>query len=465
MHTDRIGRAADNMEEILRQEIRDGGIPGASFAVLHHGETVIRRHINYAPDAIFRVYSMSKPITAVAAHILWERGKLDWNTPLFYYLPEYEHMNVLTDQGLVPAARPIVLMDLLRMTSGIVYPDTDPAGKEMDTLFSRIQKEIAQGKQTSTQELCRLIAEQPLAFHPGERWRYGLSCDVMGAVIEKVADRPLSEFYENEIFRPLGMEDTGFYVPKEKQERFTTLYEVSERMETPSCEAQRQDDLPISNRCAMGESVEAPPPFGQRQNDSPMQNRCAMGESVEAPPPFGRRQNDSPMQNRFAMGESAAPLRYKEAAGRHLCLTECLTPPAFESGGAGIVSTLDDYAKFADMLAHYGSAASLRLADCAAHPDELYVERCDGLGKAGCCRILGRKTVESFEHGQLSEAQKKTIYFDQIRGFTYGNFMRVYDDRTEAACSGDVGEFGWDGWTGPYFMANPKEEFAFVLML
>ncbi len=440
MDMDRIGRAADNMEEILRQEIRDGGIPGASFAVLHHGETVIRRHINYAPGAIFRVYSMSKPITAVAAHILWERGKLDWNTPLFYYLPEYEHMNVLTDQGMIPAARPIDLIDLLRMTSGIVYPDTDPAGQKMDGLFSRIQREIAQGKQTSTQELCRLIAEQPLAFHPGERWRYGLSCDVMGAVIEKVADRPLSEFYEKEIFRPLGMEDTGFYVPKEKQERFTTLYEVSESAETPSCDARRQDDSPISNRCAIGESVEAPLPFGQRQDDSPMQNRCAMGES-------------------------AAPLRYKEAAGRHLCLTECLTPPAFESGGAGIVSTLDDYAKFADMLAHYGSAPSLCLADCAAHPDELYVERCDGLRKAGRCRILGRKTVESFEHGQLSEAQKKTIYFDQIRGFTYGNFMRVYDDRTEAACSGDEGEFGWDGWTGPYFMANPKEEFAFVLML
>ncbi len=365
MQMDRIDRAADYMEDILRQEIKDGGVPGASFAVLYHGETVIRRQINYAPDAIFRVYSMSKPITAVAAHILWERGKLDWNTPLSYYLPEYEHMNVLTEEGLVPAARPIDLIDLLRMTSGIVYPDTDPAGKEMDALFSRIQQEITQGKQTSTQDLCRLIAEQPLAFHPGERWRYGLSCDVMGAVIEKVADRPLSEFYEKEIFRPLGMEDTGFYVPKEKQDRFTTLYEVAENMETP--------------------------------------------------------------------------LRYKEAAGRHLCLTECLTPPAFESGGAGIVSTLDDYAKFADMLVHYG--------------------------KGKDCRILGRKTVESFEHGQLSEAQKKTIYFDQIRGFTYGSFMRVYDDRTEAACSGNEGEFGWDGWTGPYFMANPKEEFAFVLML
>lgn len=364
MQMNRIDRAADCMEEILRQEMQSGGVPGASFAVLYRGETVIRRQINYAPDDIFRVYSMSKPITAVAAHILWERGKLDWNTPLSYYLPEFEHMNVLTEEGLVPAARPIDLIDLLRMTSGIVYPDTDPAGKEMDELFGRIQKEITQGKQTSTQELCRLIAERPLAFHPGERWRYGLSCDVMGAAIEKAADQPLSEFYEKEIFRPLGMEDTGFYVPEEKQDRFTTLYEVSENM---------------------------------------------------------------------------GALRYKEAAGRHLCLTECLTPPAFESGGAGIVSTLDDYSKFADMLAHYG--------------------------KGKDCRILGRKTVESFEHGQLSEAQKKTIYFDQIRGFTYGNFMRVYDDRTEAACSGNEGEFGWDGWTGPYFMANPKEEFAFVLML
>ncbi|MCD7883395.1 MAG: beta-lactamase family protein [Lachnospiraceae bacterium] len=365
MNSKRIDRAADCMEAILREEIALGGLPGASFAVLYHGVTVMKRHINYAPDAIFRVYSMSKPITAVAAQILWERGMLDWSTPLSHYLPEYADMDVITEHGLEKANRPIYLIDLLRMTSGIVYPGEDAAGAKMDTLFRRIQDEIAHGKQTPTQELCRLIAEQPLAFHPGERWRYGLSCDIMGAVIEKVADQPLSEFYEKEIFRPLGMKDTGFYVPEEKQARFTTLYEQT--------------------------------------------------------------------------AGAASPLRYKEAAGRHLCLTKCLTPPAFESGGAGIVSTLDDYSKFADMLAHYG------------------------VGNG--CRILGRKSVECFEYAQLDDAQKKTIDFEHIHGFSYGHFMRVYDDRTEAATMGDPGEFGWDGWTGPYFFANPKEELAYVLML
>ncbi|MCD8395726.1 MAG: beta-lactamase family protein [Lachnospiraceae bacterium] len=389
MNTTRINRAADEMENILREEIAAGGVPGASFAVLYHGETVIRRHINYEPDAIFRVYSMSKPVTAVAAHILWERGELDWLTPLSCYLPEFAHMKVLTDSGLTEANRPILLIDLLRMTSGLVYPDNDLPGQPMQELFDRIQKEIVSGKQTSTQELCRLIAQQPLAFHPGERWRYGLSCDVMGAVIEKVADQPLSEFMEKEIFEPLGMIDTGFYVPEEKQSRFTTLYEVNAeaQAETNASSEPEAADVPISK----------------------------------------------------AITENIRPLRYKEATSRHLCLTKCLTPPAFESGGAGIVSTLDDYAKFADMLAHYGV----------------------GNGH----RILGRKTVECFEHGQLDEAQKKTIYFDQIRGYSYGNFMRVYDDRTESGCSGDKGEFGWDGWTGPYFLTNPKEEFAFVLML
>ncbi|MCC8102735.1 MAG: beta-lactamase family protein [Clostridiales bacterium] len=389
MDTNRINRAADDMEAILQEEIASGGVPGASFAVQYHGQTVMRRHINYKPDAIFRVYSMSKPITAVAAHILWERGQLDWLTPLSYYLPEFAHMKVLTDSGLEEANRPIFLLDLLRMTSGIVYPDSDLPGQPMQALFDRIQKEIANGKQTSTQELCRLIAQQPLAFHPGERWRYGLSCDVMGAVIEKVADQPLSAFMEKEIFEPLGMSDTGFYVPEEKQSRFTTLYEVK-------TDAQTETDAAAKPNAADG-------PVSQ------------------------------------AMAEGSSPLRYKEATSRHLCLTECLTPPAFASGGAGIVSTLDDYVKFADMLAHYGV----------------------GNGH----RILGRKTVECFEHGQLDEAQQKTIYFDHIRGYNYGNFMRVYDDRTASGCSGDPGEFGWDGWTGPYFLANPKEEFAFVLML
>ncbi|MCC8044434.1 MAG: beta-lactamase family protein [Clostridiales bacterium] len=406
MNSKRIDRAADCMETILREEIAGGGLPGASFAVLYKGVTVMKRHINYAPDAIFRVYSMSKPITAVAAQILWERGMLDWNTPLSHYLPEFADMDVITEHGLEKASRPIYLIDLLRMTSGIVYPGEDAAGAKMDTLFRRIQDEIAHGKQTPTQEFCRLIAQQPLAFHPGERWRYGLSCDVMGAVIEKVADQPLSEFYEKEIFRPLDMKDTGFYVPKEKQARFTTLYEQT---------------------AATGADINSIP-----QTASGADASASSGITAGANTQFAAASGSQPIK-------ASSPLRYKEAVGRHLCLTKCLTPPAFESGGAGIVSTLDDYSKFADMLAHYG------------------------VGNG--CRILGRKSVECFEHAQLDDAQKKTIDFDHIHGFSYGHFMRVYDDRTEAATMGDPGEFGWDGWTGPYFFANPKEELAYVLML
>ena len=130
------------------------------------------------------------------------------------------------DKGLVPAKRPILVRELLSMTSGLVYPDPDPVGAYMQEVFTRSGTRYRDGNPMSTAEVVDAIAEKPLAFQPGEQWRYGTSTDVMGRIIEVTAGMSLGEFYRNEIFEPLGMKDTGFYVPKEKTDRLAQLYSM-----------------------------------------------------------------------------------------------------------------------------------------------------------------------------------------------------------------------------------------------
>jgi len=339
----RIKVAERSIEELFNNEIENGQLAGAAISVIYKGQKVIHSCFGHADieknklvkeNTIFRIYSMSKPIAAVAAMILTERGKIDLNSPVSQYLPAFKNMMVCSNGELKRANKPILVKDLLNMTSGIVYPDMDEAGKYMDTLFNDVQKRLQDGEKISTQDLCNQIAGQPLAFQPGEQWRYGLSVDVMGAIIEVVSNMSLSEFYKKEIFEPLGMSDTGFYVEKDKQDRFAQLYRYE--------------------------------------------------------------------GNKLVIEEE-----------RHLCLTKCLERPSFESAGAGIVSTLSDYNKFAQMLVNYGA----------------YKET----------RILSRKSVEMFQQNHLTKEQLDTVYFETSVGYGYGNFMRVYESAGESGTLGTKG--------------------------
>ncbi|WP_099468442.1 serine hydrolase domain-containing protein [Konateibacter massiliensis] len=225
--------ARQSIENILNKEIKEGQLAGAGISVIHKGEKVIHTCLGYADienekpvseDTIFRIYSMSKPIAAVAAMIQVERGLIDILAPVSEYLPEFKDMTVIRNGNMMQANRQILIKDLLCMTSGIVYPDVDEAGICMQKLFDDVESRLVSGERISTRQLCKMIAKQPLAFQPGKRWRYGLSVDVMGAVIEETSGKQLSEFYKEEIFEPLGMRDTGFFVEKGKQDRFSQLY-------------------------------------------------------------------------------------------------------------------------------------------------------------------------------------------------------------------------------------------------
>jgi CubicO group peptidase (beta-lactamase class C family) len=186
-------------------------------------------------DTIFRMYSMTKPFTGVAVMILYEEGKFALSDPVAKFLPELGNMKVAvveTDprtgkkiRYTVPAQREITILDLLRHTSGIDY-----LGPE-DENGKRIYEKLGTNSVDQTiGEMVKKIGQAPLVHQPGTMWEYGLSMDVLARFVEVVSGQPYDKFLEQRIFKPLGMNDTGYYVPPDKQARFAKLYAPAEGM-------------------------------------------------------------------------------------------------------------------------------------------------------------------------------------------------------------------------------------------
>ncbi len=347
---------------------------GAAVSVIHKGKEVFRNEYGMADkekkipmekDSIFRCYSMTKPVTSVAVMTLVEEGKLSLSDAVSIYLPGFRNQKVLTEDGLVPVEREVTIQDLMDMTAGVVYPDASfPAGAVMQEMIDEYYRKIfEEDKPTSTYDLANLIGQQPLAFQPGTQWNYSFCADVLGAVVEVVSGKSYGEYLRERIFEPLGMVDTDFYVPEEKQNRFCQNYQYMPETET-----------------------------------------------------------------------------LEPCTWQHLGLSYFhLKKPAFESGGAGLVSTIDDYARFVRMMLGKGTV--------------------DGV------RILGRKTVEWMTQNHLDENQIKTLDWEALKGYGYGNLMRVMIDEERAEMIGTNGEYGWDGWLGSYVCMDPKEDLAIIYVI
>jgi CubicO group peptidase (beta-lactamase class C family) len=173
------------------------------------------------PDAIFRIYSMTKPVTTVAALMLYEDGKLKLDDPVSKYLPAFSNQHVYAGDGKdpVPANPEMTIRDLMRHTSGLGYGL--PQGSAVDRLY------IANGVDAPGNSLADMVArlgKLPLHSQPGTRFEYSLSTDVLGRIVEVVSGKSLDEFMEERIFRPLDMKDTGFFVPADKLNRLTASY-------------------------------------------------------------------------------------------------------------------------------------------------------------------------------------------------------------------------------------------------
>jgi CubicO group peptidase (beta-lactamase class C family) len=227
-----LSRAAlQRLTDVMFREIEAGRAPGASMLVARHGKVAFSQSLGalrpggppMSADAIFRIYSMTKPIVSVAAMTLVEDGRLLISDPLAKYIPAFAKTMVGVENGdkldLVPVKRPITIQDLLRHTSGLTYGFT---GASQVQKLTHAAAPMSQDR--SAAEHVEALAALPLQHQPGEVWEYSHSTDVLGRVVEVIAERSLGEFLRERIFAPLGMADTAFYTPDSKRERLAQPY-------------------------------------------------------------------------------------------------------------------------------------------------------------------------------------------------------------------------------------------------
>ena len=386
-------KQTDYIDRLITSEISRNNLAGANILLLKnekelycqsYGMADIERGIPMTRDSLFRIFSMTKPVTCAAVMLLMERGMLDLYDPVSRYLPGFRNQTVLNPDGSTsPVMREMQIRDLLNMTSGLSYPDDcTPVGKMVAALFDEMTDAQDAGHGFSTVTLANRLGQLPLCYHPGSRWQYSTSADVLGAVVDVVSGQRFSHFLQEEFFLPLEMPDTDFYVPDDKKHRFTQLY-----------------------RCTP-------------------QSMFAASQLTD-------------VVNALSSSNMTAPeqMNIRPELGKNLGMEGYAHRPVFESGGAGLVSTIDDYAHFATMLLQKGTYH----------------------GK----RILSPKTAAFMCSPQLDDSFAKDLNWDSLRGYRYGNLMRYLVNRSDAT-NADLGEFGWDGWCGTYFTVDPSEDFIML---
>jgi len=328
-----VGLSSERLERVgaaVQRSIDDKRIAGAVTLVARRGQVAWFKAQGMAdreagkpmrPDTIFRICSMTKPITSVAVMMLYEEGHFLLEDPISKYLPEFKNAKVYVqpaggDPYSIPATKEITIRDLLRHTSGITYqwnPTLGSLYKNANVASGLLQYD------GTIEDSVKRLASVPLLFNPGDRWEYGLSVDVLGRLVEVISGMPLDQFFRERIFVPLGMKDTYFYLPEDKVDRLAAAYTYY-----PDKGLNRFPDTPITEG-----------PF-----------------SYSADYPYRG-------------------------------------PKKLFSGGAGLVSSAQDYLRFCQMML-------------------------DG-GKVGDKQLLSRKSIDLMTHDQLGK-----ISSDQSFGLGFG---------------------------------------------
>jgi CubicO group peptidase (beta-lactamase class C family) len=238
-----VGLSSERLERIasvIQKSVDDGRIAGGVALVARRGKVAYLKAVGMADreakkpmrtDSIFRICSMTKPLTSVAVMMLYEEGRFTLGQPVSDFIPEFKNMKVLDPPfpqdktsppgALVDAKRPITIRHLLTHTSGLTYhwnPRLGKAYTEAKMGHGLLQQEGTIG------EAVKRLAAQPLLFQPGDAWEYSLADDVLGYLVEVVSGMPLDKFFQERIFKPLGMKDTGYYFSDEKAARLATAY-------------------------------------------------------------------------------------------------------------------------------------------------------------------------------------------------------------------------------------------------
>lgn len=233
LSTERLGRMHDRLQTYVEEERLAGLITFVARRgeVVHFAASGMRDReagTPMTPDTIFRIYSMTKPITTVAALMLYEEGRFQLGDPVARYLPALEGVQVYdaeANDGSMRAAarRPVTIRDLMTHTSGLTYGFFSQT--PVDSLYREV--DILDGEGTLA-DMVEKLGRLPLLHQPGTRWHYSVSTDVLGRLVEVVSGQPLDAFFEERIFEPLGMVDTGFMVPADKLDRFAVNYTLDE---------------------------------------------------------------------------------------------------------------------------------------------------------------------------------------------------------------------------------------------
>ena len=356
--------------DYIRNEIATGKIPGAVVLIQQHGQPVyfesfgvrdVESRLPMTPDTIFRLYSMSKPITSVAVMTLVEEGKLRLDDLVSKYLPAFADVKVGVQKSdengkpalaLEPVNRPITIEDLMRHTSGLTY------GFYGDSEARRLYAEADLfNRDTDNAEFVERIAKLPLAEQPGTLWDYGHSTDVLGRVIEVVSGKSLFGFEKERLLDPLGMTETAFY--------------VADQAKRPRIAEPMPDDRSVS---------------------------------------------------------AVTSLR------------DPMMPRRWESGGAGMVGTIGDYARFAQMLLNGGTFEGRRYLK----PETIALMTSDHIGP---------ETKIAHDY----------LYFPgATSGFGLGFAVRT---STPPNTSWPLGEYRWDGVAGTFFFIDPKDDMFVIFMV
>src|SRR5829696_8225239 len=232
------GFSAERLERIapvMKDEIAKGTFPGAVALIARNGQIVYFEAHGFidagktrpiTKDAVLRAFSMTKPLTSVAAMALVEQGKMSLRDPISNWMPEFKEMKVLaerqdergrTSQEVVPARRPITVHDLLRHTSGFTYSSSAPF-PELKEAYEKAEVE-ARTTDVSPEEFVKRFSAIPLAYEPGTRWEYGVSTDVLGVLVERVSGKRPHRLFDEVIFKPLKMKETSFQASVEQLPR------------------------------------------------------------------------------------------------------------------------------------------------------------------------------------------------------------------------------------------------------
>lgn len=222
-------QSADHVDPYILNQIEQKKIAGAVVLVNHLDQTIKHQSYGYQDiednllmdtSSIFRIYSMTKPLTSLSIMMLVDRGEILLEDPIASYLPELKDLKVLDGKRESKPNREITIRDLLRHTSGFAY-GLGIGSSKVDQLYNKNHPLFTSNRN----DMINRLAQLPLQCSPGEEYHYSVSTDVLGAIVEKVSNMKLSEFMTKNIFEPLGMNDTHFKLPEDKKERFCSIYE------------------------------------------------------------------------------------------------------------------------------------------------------------------------------------------------------------------------------------------------